>query len=370
MVFFGRCAECQAGRNADTDGVQAGDVTDHDSLTRRGMLATGVTALVGVAGCGGQSGTTDSPTATETDTTTATTGTPTDTATATDAPADTTTAGAGADVLVSVPGERVPENLAFDADGNLLFGITAGAVRRLSAERLGETGLTLGDTEQVATLPGAIGVEAGPDGSVYVAVPGEQSGVWRVPSEGDPSRLGAIDGFPNDLVFDADRDRVLVTESQNGTVSAVSTDGTVETWLDDDRLDTEGFGANGLTVGADGSVFVAVTQAPNETGRLVEVPTNGDGTAGEPTTFYEGGALFGADGITTRGDDVYVAVNRQNRVVTVSPDGTVETVADADDGLVFPSDVLFGSGEYEGTLFVCNFANRTPEAGAVLRTRP
>ncbi|WP_318568001.1 hypothetical protein [Salinigranum marinum] len=344
----------------------------HDSLTRRAMLATGVTALVGVAGCGAQSGTTDSPTAAETDTATAAaTDTPTDTATVTDTPADTTTPGAGADVLVSVPGERVPENLGFDADGNLLFGITAGEVRRLSSERLGETDLTLDDTEQVATLPGAIGVEAGPAGSVYVAVPGEQSGVWRVPSGGEPSLLGAIDGFPNDLVFDAARDRVLVTESQNGTVSAVSTGGEVTTWLDDDRLDTEGFGANGLTVGADGSVFVAVTQAPDETGRLVEVPTNGDGTAGEPTTFYEGGELFGADGITARGDDVYVAVNRQNRVVTVSPDGAVEAVADADDGLVFPSDVLFGTTEpYEETLFVCNFANQSPEEGGVLRTRP
>jgi hypothetical protein len=369
MVFFRRSAECQAGRNADTGGVQAGDVTDHDSLTRRAMLAVGVTALGGVAGCGAQSGTTDDSTATATDTTTATTtDTPTDTATATDTPADTPT-GMRTDVLVSVPGERVPENLAFDADGNLLFGITAGEVRRLSAERLGETDLTLGDTEQVATLPGAIGVEAGSDGSVYVAVPGEQSGVWRVPSGGDPSLLGAIDGFPNDLVFDAARDRVLVTESQNGTVSAVSTDGEVTTWLDDDRLDTEGFGANGLTVNSDGTVYVAVTQAPNETGRLLEVPTNDDGTAGEPTTFSEGGEIFGADGITARGDDVYVAVNRQNRVVTVSPDGAVETVADADDGLVFPSDVLFGTGEYDETLFVCNFANQSPEEAAVLRTR-
>ena len=49
MVFFRRSAECQAGRNADTGGVQAGDVTDHDSLTRRAMLAVGVTALGGVA---------------------------------------------------------------------------------------------------------------------------------------------------------------------------------------------------------------------------------------------------------------------------------------------------------------------------------
>lgn len=341
-------------------------MTEHDPLTRRTMLAVGATALAGLAGCGGQSDATETEPPTDQPTATATPAT--ETSTPAEATGTSTPAATAVETLVSVPGERVPENLAFDADGNLLFGITAGEVRRLPRERLGETGLTLDDAEQVATLPGAIGVEAGLD-SIYVAVPGDQSGVWRVPPDGDPARLGAIDGFPNDVVFDAERDRVLVTESQNGTVSSVSMDGTVETWLDDDRLDTEGFGANGLTVDSEGTVYVAVTQAPNETGRLLEVPMREDGSAGEATTFFAGGEIFGADGITARGEEIYVAVNRQNRVVTVSPDGGVETIADADDGLVFPSDVLFGAGEYADTLFVCNFANQTPEQGAILRTR-
>jgi hypothetical protein len=30
--------------------------------------------------------------------------------------------------------------------------------------------------------------------------------------------------------------------------------------------------------------------------------------------------------------------------------------------------VLFGSGAYADTLFVCDFANQSPEQGAILRT--
>lgn len=63
--------------------------------------------------------------------------------------------------VVSMPGDLVPENLAFDGDGDLYFGITAGQVRRLPADRTGETGLTLEDTRRVAALPGSvIGVES------------------------------------------------------------------------------------------------------------------------------------------------------------------------------------------------------------------
>ena len=61
-------------------------------------------------------------------------------------------------------------------------------------------------------------------------------------------------------------------------------------------------------------------------------------------------------------------MNSQNRVVRVTADGTTETVATGDDGLVFPSDVLFGPGDQRESLFVCNFANQSPEDGAILRT--
>ncbi len=305
-------------------------------------------------------------------------GTATATATRTTTPAGTETApatGTPADgtveTLVSVPGERVPENMAFDADGNLYFGVTSGEVRRIEAGRTGATGLTLAGTEQVATLPGAVGVETAPDGTVYVAVAtrDDRAGVWEIPPGGEATQLAAVGGFPNDILYGADRDRLLVTESRNGLVYAVERDGTRTTWLDDDRLDTEGFGANGLTRDERGSVYLAVTRTQDQTGRLLEVPVASDGTAGEASLVVEGEAVVGADGVTARDGDIYVAANSQNSVLRVTPDGATATVATSDDGLVFPSDVLFGPGT-RGALFVCNFATQSPEDGAILRTRP
>lgn len=72
--------------------------------------------------------------------------------------------------LLSIPDERVPENLAFDADGNLYIRITASEVHVLGADRTDETDLTLEATTVLATLPGSvIGVEIGPGGTIYVA---------------------------------------------------------------------------------------------------------------------------------------------------------------------------------------------------------
>jgi hypothetical protein len=338
---------------------------EDDSLTRRGTLAGGVALTLGLAGCvGTESSSTPTNTATGETATATETATPTETRTET----QTATPATGVETVVSISGERVPENLAFDADGNLYFGITAGEVRRLTSDRTGETGLDLADTEQLATTPGAIGVEVGPDGTVYVAAATQDTdaGVWTAPSGEEASQLVGISGFPNDILFDAERDRMLVTESSSGVVYTVGTDGSRETWLDDDRLATESFGANGITRTVDGTVYVAVTRA-GETGRLIEVPVHSDGSAGEASTLLESEAIFGADGITARDGDLYVAANSQNRVVRVDTDGATETVATADDGLVFPSDVLFAPGSDD--LFICNFANQSPENGAILRRR-
>jgi sugar lactone lactonase YvrE len=326
----------------------------------------GAAAATGLAGCSGARSTS---TATTTDSPTDT-ATPAAEATETPTPTSTPTDGAtpAAETVVAIPDDRVPENLAFGPDGALFFGITAGELRRLAPGRTDATGLSLADTERVATLPGAIGVEVGPDGTGYVAVASgdDRAGVWSV-ADGEASPLAGIGGFPNDVLYDADRDRLLVTESQGGVVYAVGTDGERTTWLDDDRLSTESFGANGLTRGPDGEVYVAVTRAAGGIGRLLRVPVaDGAARADEATVHAEGEALFGADGITARGAAVHVAANSQNRIVRVAPDGSVATVADAADGLVFPSDVLFGP---DGDLFVCNFANDSPADAGILRVR-
>ncbi|WP_241244067.1 MULTISPECIES: SMP-30/gluconolactonase/LRE family protein [Haloarcula] len=345
-------------------------MTQRRATRRRFLMGCSAIASVGLAGCtGGDESTATDSTPSPTDDGDAEPTTTTDEPPATDT-ATATPDQAAVETLVSVGGDRVPENMALGPDGGLYFGITAGEVRRVPAVETGATGLSLEDTEQIATLPGAIGVEAAPDGTVYVAVAtqDDQAGVWEIPLDGDAAQLVEMGGFPNDIHYDADQERLLVTESQNGVVYAVTTDGERSTWLDDDRLETESFGANGITRDADGDIFVAVTRAPEETGRLLRVPVESDGAAGEPSMFFEGGAIFGADGITSRDGDIYVAANSQNRVVRVTADGTTDVVATADDGLVFPSDVLFRTGDQQESLFICNFANQSPEDGAILRT--
>lgn len=293
-----------------------------------------------------------------------------------------TNAETSAETVVEISGERVPENLAIADDGTLYFGITAGEVWRLSPEQTQETGLTLDDLERVATLPGsAAGVEVVPDGTLYVASQSESgSGVWEIPADGgDPTPFASVsnpgDTFVNDVLYDDERDRLLVTESFGGEIYELplgdASGGGVSVWSESDLLDTESFGANGLTIGPDGSVYVAVTRTTSDgedVGRIVGVPVAEDGSAGDAATYVEGPELYGADGITTRGANLYVAVNAQNEVVRVAPGGETTTVASGDDGLVFPSDVAFGTTpQQRGDLFVCNFANDDPEEGAILR---
>ena len=310
--------------------------------SRRQFLASvGVLSVAGVAGCSGSDPNSESTQSEET-------------------PASTeSTPARSVETLVSISGDPVPENLAYGPSDELYFGITVGELRRVSNDQLGATDMALADTEQVASLPGEIGVETAPDGTAYVAVASQDNaaGVWSATADGTTDQLVNISAFPNNVLFDADRDRLLVTESQGGAVYAVTTDGTRSTWLDDARLSVEGFGANGLTRDMDGSLYVAVTQTAEETGQLLEVPVIGDGTAGEPTVFYEGEAILGADGITSRDGSICVAANSQNRVVQVGPDGSTTSIAHEEDGLVFPSDVTFGTVQQRETLFMCDFAN-------------
>lgn len=302
------------------------------------------------------------------------------------------------ETVVAIPEpDKVPENLAIDENGVLYFGIATdpGEVYAVLPEQTQETDLTLADLERVVRFPSGtrvIGVEVVPDGTLYVAVSssGEDNGVWRIPRDGrEPSLYAAITGFANDVLYDPTGDRLLVSESMGGAVYEVPLDAedpatAASVWVgtaednNDAPLDTASFGANGLTFGDDGTVYVAVTRVhetegdPNTQpvrGRLIRVPVEDDGSAGEPEVFVESEAILGADGLTARGADLYVAANALNQVVEVTPEGEPSTIASADDGLVFPSDVVFGTtAEQQDTLFICNFANEDPANGAILRT--
>ncbi|MFC6766073.1 hypothetical protein ACFQE6_14050 [Natrinema soli] len=186
---------------------------------------------------------------------------------------------------------------------------------------------------------------------------------------------------PNGIAYDRVRDRFLVTESFGGVVYEVPLDAddpenAASVWFEDDRLSTEMFGVNGLTITPDDDVFLAVTDDEIDgeaAGRILRVPVEDDGSAGEGETFVEGPEVHGADGLAYHplDGDLYVAAILQSSVIRVSDDGESEPVATADDGLVFCSDVAFGTVPGQcNDLFICNFAPEQPEESAILRWSP
>jgi sugar lactone lactonase YvrE len=268
-------------------------------------------------------------------------------------------------------GEPVPENIGFDEDGDLYVGITGGSVRRLPAAKTDETDLNVDATTEVATYPGGVAGVVVSDGTLYTAVNGDTGGVYEIDLQGDTDSTALAtllpdgNGFVNDLYRDGDR--LLVTESFGGTVYEVPLDGgDPSVWVRDPLLDTDSFGANGITrIG--GCVYVNVTRA-GEVGRIVRIPVDDDGSAGTAETFVEGEELFGADGLTARRRQLYVAVNGQNRIARVTPSGRVQTVVEGEP-LAFPSEVVFDPTD-PGNAFVCNFTRDAPSEAGVLRTRP
>lgn len=288
------------------------------------------------------------------------------------------TAAGQIDTLLTFPGKAtVPENLGFSADGDLYFSlIRTGDLRRLPAQRTDETGLTLAATELIASFAGypserVTGVTVG-DGTPYFALvtDDERSGVYAVTEDG-PEQLASIPGFPNGVLYDEDNDRLLVTDSIGDTVYTVSLpDGETDSWVESPLLNTPDFGVNGLTWGPGGDIFVVVMKTANETGRLVHVPVGVDGCAGTPAIYVESPLLFGADGITARGPQVYVAVNLQNTIVRVTPAKKLLTIIEGEP-LARPSDVLFGVAPGQrGNLFICNYSPYQPTQATILRTHP
>ena len=199
------------------------------------------------------------------------------------------------------------------------------------------------------------GLTFGSDGSLYAALvsfdPGVQPGIYRVPAAGGQGTLFAKNAgmvFPNGLAFDA-RGALFVTDSAAGAIYKVAPSGAAAVWVSSPLLkgDASACGGSGnpFPIGANGIVEQggAFFATNTDKGSIVSVPIEPDGRAGTPViaTGPDCAALAGADGLTVdpRGG-LLVAVNRQNKVVRVSPTGAIETVA-ADGAVDFPASVTW-----------------------------
>jgi sugar lactone lactonase YvrE len=220
-----------------------------------------------------------------------------------------------------------------------------------------------------ATDLGLLGLTIGPGGDVYGAVVSAAAqGVWRFDEDGGaPERVPGTEaiGFPNGLAFDPDGNLYVASSAEGsaptgamrGGIWRVSRDGAVERLLVDDVLGgtgalvPTGVGANGIAY-RDGLLYVTNT----EKGALLSIPVGRDGSLGEPTVVASAADLVGADGLALDSHgNVYIAVISQSKVVRVARDGAIEPIADASDGLDWPSSVAFAPG-CDGPLYAVNFA--------------
>lgn len=262
----------------------------------------------------------------------------------------------------------LPENLAIDDDGNVFMSMAlTREIRKLPAGKTTQTGFDKDDTDLVATLgtEGFVtGVAVDDDETLYAANPNFDpntgSTIWSVAPDGTTGALTSLpdDAFPNGVLIDADRDRLLVSDSFRGDVWAIDLDsGDATTWVADALLEPDDFvGANGVAV-SDDVLYVANL----DFGRIVRIPIDDDGSAGPATVFVEDNSLVGADGIAFHDQSsLYVAVNSLNAIRRVNAAGKIKTVVSGHP-LDFPADVAFGT-RGKGRLFVANFAFESAQA--------
>ncbi len=277
---------------------------------------------------------------------------------------DATDDGAAAlEIVAEFEPPALPENIAIDDTGTVYLSMgPSGEVRAVGPD---------GEESSVATLDTgeeglALGITAHED-ALYAANASsepETHGIWRVDPDGgaDPERIASLpadETMPNGIIPDPFvAETLLVSDHLGGAIWRVPLDGEPEPWLAHESLEPDAdaetpVGADGLAV-YEGDVYVDNLNA----GSVLRVPVV-DGAAGEPELIAQDERLVGADGLTVDAEGaIYVAVNAANAVVRVTPGGEIGTVVDS--GLDFPADVHFGTtAETDSQLYVANFAYGT-----------
>ena len=270
---------------------------------------------------------------------------------------------------------QLPESIALDDDDNVYLSMGT-TIQRLTPEG------TLGTFASIPAPPGsfALGVKVAADGSLYATTGAFFSApraafVWHTPASGAVEPLAALDptGIPEDLALDDDGN-LFVTDAALGRIYKVTPQGQASIWLEDSQflgnpanpfLLFHDFGVGGIAFDKHGDhIYVGNL----DYGEILRVEVDDNGEPGAVETFASDARLLGADGIALdKKGTLYVAVNGQDQVVTVSADGNVSVLASGSP-LDAPSSVAFGThGEEKKTLYVCNFAiNRAfgTQAGA------
>jgi len=208
---------------------------------------------------------------------------------------------------------------------------------------------------------GMLGLAVDVFGNVYAAVQSanpDAAGVWRFDrGTGDATRLPGTESIavPNGLAFDKQRN-LYVTDSFTGAIWRIPWGGSAQVWVQDEAL--TGDGSLGLFLGANGIAYrnglFTVTNTERRT--VLQIPKIGGqpGPIGVLANLPPGDNPDGV-AMDVRGD-AFIAMNLQNAIGEVHPDGSLEVIASGEP-LDFPSSVAFGTARGGRTkLYGVNFS--------------
>jgi sugar lactone lactonase YvrE len=269
---------------------------------------------------------------------------------------------------------QFPEGVAVDVTGNAYVSLISPVAQIRKIDRAGGQSVV---AQFGAAGFGPLGLAVNSAGGLYVALASfdpATRGVYSVAPNGATTRLPGTGGilFPNGLALDP-RGDLYVTDSIAGAVWKIPRGGSASVWFQSPLLAGDGSVGLGFPLGANGIAFGRneVVVSNTEGAKLVRLAILPDGSAGAASVVAQGPALFGADGVALDVfGDAFVAVNSQNTLLRVEPDGSITTLATAADGLDNPASLAFATSHVERkTLYITNFAvfSAAPKP-ALLRT--
>ncbi|AYN43241.1 hypothetical protein D9753_35050 [Streptomyces dangxiongensis] len=269
---------------------------------------------------------------------------------------------------LDIAGGQRPENITLEPGGSAV--VTFAYSRQVARVRPD------GKVRILATLPEPPAGSATPalsspflggivrthDGTLYFLYAtgsSDLTGLWRLRPGGAARRIAALpaDGLPNGLALDRHERRLYVADSVLGTVWRVPvTGGTPTRWAVAPELAAAGFlGANGIKV-HDGGVWVSNL----DKGTVLRIPVTRHGKAGPVETRATGLVDIDDFAFEGHGDTLLAAINADNEIARVEPDGRHEVVLTGADGLENPTSLAVrGTTAYiaSGAYFTDNDPN-------------